>query len=273
MIDSIQGLPAGSHHCSSSASRSPSRSNRFSQSERRAPIHCSATESPFVSIRQVRTLPIFRRMHQPALFEHLYVLNHRRQGDIERLRETRNRNRALTHPFKNRPPRGIAQRMENPIDARCLGWRAPGVRGPRPPIMPAPLQDFSRSSRHPSLRISGASAPSKNAACSVKTRVRARRPPITAQTWQVMPRIASRPSPSCRRAQSVIRHDVLICRLIRTHHPLVRTALDAKSRALPATHSKVHLEFSVSEPSSSRNQRRFFTGSANAANTRCGVAG
>src|SRR5271156_2393737 len=111
----------------------------------------------------------FRRVHQSALFEYLYVLNHRRQGDVERPRQTRNRNRALAHPFKNRPARGIAQRMKNPIYARCLGWRTPRRSRTAAADHASSFASFSRSSRHPSSRIAGPSAPSKNAPCSVKT--------------------------------------------------------------------------------------------------------
>src|SRR5215813_5809701 len=47
------------HFSSDSASRSPSRANRRSQVDRRSLIHCSTTESPSGSMRQVRTLPTF----------------------------------------------------------------------------------------------------------------------------------------------------------------------------------------------------------------------
>src|SRR5271170_1543205 len=50
-------VATGDHFPSPSASKSPRLANRFSQSERRASIHCSATDSPFVSILHVRTLP------------------------------------------------------------------------------------------------------------------------------------------------------------------------------------------------------------------------
>src|SRR5215475_12099640 len=47
------------HFSSDSESKSPSRANRLSQVDRRSLIHCSTTESPSGSMRQVRTLPTF----------------------------------------------------------------------------------------------------------------------------------------------------------------------------------------------------------------------
>ena len=211
---------------------------------------------------------------------------------FERSRQTRNRNRALAYPLQNRPACGIAQRVENAINTCPQITHSsafPLLRGPRKPDFglrginrelrhASSFDSLSNSSRHPSLRIAGPSAPSKNAACSVKIEMGARflcaSQPQFASAGQ-----RSRESPIAKshgvgKHNPRVGHDVLIRRIVRAYNAAVRTAFDLKTRPLPSAHAKVHFEFE-SSPSIflSLNQRRFLTGSAKAANTRCGVAG
>lgn len=62
--------------------------------------------------------------YEPARLQHLEVLNHSRQRDLEGLRQIRNRGRAAAEPLHYRQARGIAKGMEDAVDLRSLAGHA-----------------------------------------------------------------------------------------------------------------------------------------------------
>src|SRR5215475_5114312 len=56
------------------------------------------------------------RAYQAAFFQHLQVLHHGGESDLERLGQARGRNRTLAEPLQNRPARRISQSVKDTID-------------------------------------------------------------------------------------------------------------------------------------------------------------
>ena len=106
----------------------------------------------------------FFRMHQPALLQHLQMLHHCGQRNHQRRRQARNRHRSIAKPLDDRATGRIAESMKHTVDPDSLTRLC---RGPHWRTSSSP--SASSRWRHPSSRIVGPSAPSKKAACSVKT--------------------------------------------------------------------------------------------------------
>jgi len=99
----------------------PSRSNRFSHSDRRSLIHRSATDSPFASIRQVRTLPTFSVRTSPLASKICKCCTTAASVIARGLASFETRHRAFAHSLHHRPASGIAEGVEDAVNVDSLG--------------------------------------------------------------------------------------------------------------------------------------------------------
>jgi hypothetical protein len=138
---------------------------------------------------------------------------------------------------------------------------------------PTSLFSWPSSLRHPASRMAGPSEPSKNAPWCVKIRS-VQSPSAGTRSDQRRRNVSVAKRHRGGNHNALVGDDVLVVAIARQDRPGERgTGLEAITRPLNPSRRKSISNCSTSWYSLSTNQRRFFAGSAKAANTRSGQAG